>query len=129
MTLEEKKLKSFNLELALQGHPVCTRDGRKVTEIHYFKTLDDSYPPVISVINGIFYSYCKNGKFYFIEQLCELDLFLTSTKIKKWINIYKNENTYRIGCVYETKEEAIKNKTDRYIKTIAIEFDDDNTET
>lgn len=31
----------FNLELALKGHPVSTKDGRKVTD---FKIIDDDAP-------------------------------------------------------------------------------------
>lgn len=27
-------MKPFNLELAKQGHPVCTRDGQKVRIVH-----------------------------------------------------------------------------------------------
>lgn len=116
-------MKLFNLDLALQGHPVCTRDGRKVTEIHYFKTLIKPHV-VACVIDNMLMMHLENGKAYSFDIESDSDLFMAPIKIKKWINIYKNENTYRIGCVYDSQEEAIKNKTDRYITTIEIEFDE-----
>ncbi len=69
-------MKKFNLEEALAGKPVVTRDGRKVKELHLFKT-DCEYPlaGVLEHDNDVL-MFTKEGVFpkYFREN--HFDLFM-----------------------------------------------------
>ena len=38
-------MKEFDIELAKQGHPVCTRDGRKVRVLCYDALTEDGMAP------------------------------------------------------------------------------------
>ena len=99
-------LKPFNLEKALAGEPVVTRDGRQVTDIAIFNSLNDERN-TFAVIDGQFYQFTKNGKYSRYENMdyC-LDLFMTPKIIKKsgWLNVYPN-NTVGF-LVHPTKEIA-----------------------
>ena len=45
------ELQQFNIDLAQQGAPLVTRDGRDVKEIHIFKTAATAFP-IHAVIDG-----------------------------------------------------------------------------
>ena len=55
----EKDMKPFDLEAALAGAPVITRDGRPVTQLHKF----DATTPLclVGVVGGEVYSWCLEG--------------------------------------------------------------------
>jgi len=100
-------MKPFCLDKALSGSPVCTRDGREVTEIHYFKTAIDSYP-VVAVADECLNSYTMDGKKHESSE-STFDLFLAPTKKTYWVNLYKNnaiENWPLVKGTWLTKEEA-----------------------
>ena len=116
-------MRPFDLQKAIEGHPLVTRDGRHVQEFHYFEKVNEGYPIVI-VISGK--KICINEKGKAINGLeSQDDIFLAPTKIKKWINIY---NVMSYCGMYKSKEEALKNIfQDTYrtcIATIEIEFED-----
>lgn len=67
-------LKPFNLEEALKGAPVVTRDGRKVTHLHYFKDEEPNPFRLYAVIDNALYSYKDNGSFGVKQH--EKDLFM-----------------------------------------------------
>lgn len=65
----------FNLEAALAGDPVVTRDGRAVTQL----TLYDipSTFKVVAVVDGQLESFSINGKSLFgIDVISKNDLFM-----------------------------------------------------
>jgi hypothetical protein len=69
-------MKQFNLELAKQGHPVCTREGRDY-EIMSFDKLSTVYPITGRLKNDSQeYSHCKNGNYYITGGRHPLDLFM-----------------------------------------------------
>lgn len=80
-------MKPFDLDKAIAGHPLVTRDGREVTEFHYFKTAIPEYGErVMAVVDGDVFTYIDNGKYINGEDLPE-DLFLKSEKKTLWIAI------------------------------------------
>lgn len=52
---------TFNLDKALSGYPVMTREGKKVSDIFLIKSNTNPYP-VLAVIDNIAYAYSKEGK-------------------------------------------------------------------
>lgn len=64
-------MKNFNIEKALAGHPVVTRDGRKAEDFKKFKGLNNVY----AVLEGQIFSWSVDG-LYFNRSHPELDLFM-----------------------------------------------------
>lgn len=115
-------MKPFNLEKALAGDPVVTRDGRKVTEIVLLNTAND-FCSVVCVIDKYAYAFRQDGSFIENREH-KHDLFMAPKIVKKsgWINIYPNgecghrvstlrvdadkiADGYRVACVYVEWEE------------------------
>lgn len=114
----------FDLETALK-HPerVVTRDGRKVSEFHYFKTLKHEEEQIKAIIDGNCKSYYANGLYCNDGSKRSYDLFLLPEVKECWVNVY--EESFGV-CTplyfYKSKEEAIERKVSQYIyiKTIRI---------
>lgn len=115
-------MKEFDLNAALEGQPVITRDGRKVTELHHFKSYDGDYP-VYAVINNAVLSYTKEGKY---NKSCghPLDLCMAPKVIEKWMNIYEEEGILWMSVGHDSEAEAkakiICGISAKYIKTIKV---------
>lgn len=91
-------MKPFDLELALAGCPVVTRDGREVTQITLFKIPCD---PVVGVVDGMLITWPKSGEYQTSEKSV-LDLFMAPKKRTVWVNVYPEECHYG----YDTKKRA-----------------------
>ena len=57
-------MKEFNLELAILGHPVVTRDGNEVTHLSLQEFPGDDYPLTGYIVNTHATSWTKSGKYY-----------------------------------------------------------------
>jgi len=113
-------MEKFNLEKALAGKPVIARIGKKVEEIHFFKTNVEK--PLVVVIEGKMIRYNKEGLNNPGKE-DPLDLFMLPEKKVIWVNVYNKGKTLMLGKFRDaTEQEAIKNITDKenYIKTIEI---------
>ena len=116
-------LKPFNLEKALMGDPVVTRDGKPVSEIVRLKTVPTSRS-VICVVDGRAYATSETGKCYTYNTESANDLFMAPKIITKgvWLNIYPDTKigndihpskqiadhmaeSDRVACVYVTWQE------------------------
>lgn len=77
------KTSPFNLEKALQGAPVVTRDGRKVLAIHKFDV--DVEQPLIAILYGKndAYAYNLDGRYKVINENHENDLFMLEPDEKR----------------------------------------------
>ena len=118
MSFDINKCKPFDLERALAGDKVVTREGLDVTEIHYFKHVNSIYEVYVTV-NGLVYACTKEGLYTFPEE-DRFDLFMAprTKKFEAWVNVYR----YGIACVtYNTKKEAEEWAGEGHIKTIKIE--------
>lgn len=102
-------MKPFDIELAKQNHPVQTRDGRSARIICYDSK---SNQPIIALIDvdgvEVPFNFTIEGRFYTYEKEHSLDLVMAINKKEGWVNIYSNK---KIGGIYDTKEEALKNAT------------------
>lgn len=103
------KTAPFDLEKALAGSPVITRNGQRVSELIKTKTGDEANK-IVAIINGYVYSFYENGKFYSGVN-CENDLFMLVEPVKKscWVNIYKYG---RVEGGFGSKMEADSNYND-----------------
>ena len=121
-------MKKFDLELAKQGHPVCTRDG-KPARIICFDRKSEKYPIVALVdqeeeeyslnyaIDGHYYTECEDPH----------DLMMAPEKREGWINICKTMCYGDIYCIYKSKEEAEKANppySTEYMIPIKIEWEE-----
>lgn len=126
--MEKNKLifKPFDLKKAKEGKPVCTRDGRKVRIICFDR--NNRKNPIIALVEDEsverVYSYSNNGR-YCSTKKSQHDLVMLSKKYVGYINIYKSTENSRVICnLYSTKEEAMINYNESYIKTIKIEWEE-----
>jgi hypothetical protein len=118
-------MKPFNLEEALAGKPVVTRDGRKVTAIYHFTESKSNF----SVIAHIEKSYgvdtfTVNGKWEDGIGLNERDLFMDTTY--KYFNVYYKGTDAWCGTFCDTPEQA-KERADQvtnglFLTTLKVEI-------
>ena len=122
-------MKPFDLELALSGHPVITRDGREATRIAYFKDASDEYDKVLCLIDGIIESFLENGKYYEGQDSIH-DLFLKSETKKYYIGLIIDKNNLEIIPTTHAqlnKDDLInsyKHCTNFILKEIEIDLDE-----
>ena len=115
-------LKNPNMEL-------ITRGGRKVRIICTDRK-DADYPIVVLVSNksetgeDTLY-YTEEGKFY-TTGISTFDLFFAPEKHEGWVNIYRD---FGLGvrncrCIFDSKEEALRNRDPEAIATVKIEWEE-----
>lgn len=118
-------MKPFDIELAKQGKPVCTRDGRPVRILCYdFKSLENT--PIMALIRlnerqeGVAHYYI-DGK-HFENGINDLDLMMVVEKKEGWVNIYnEGPDKYESSItIYSTKEEAHLSRVGGCIDTVKI---------
>ena len=70
----ETRLIPFDLEKALAGETVVTRDGREVSQVTLFDC--SSKYPLVAVVDGEVYGFAKTGGHYISGHPSSLDLFM-----------------------------------------------------
>lgn len=107
-------MKKFDLELAKEGHPVQTKDGRPVRIICYDRAGTD-YPMVALVKmpdteKEQTVHYTLDGRFNLDQEDNKFDLVMAPTEVEGWVNLYKDVNTGNItvgGFIYDSEQKAI----------------------
>jgi hypothetical protein len=90
-------MKAFDLEKALAGEKVVTRDGQEVTQVTLFKGVrKDGGKSICALIDGLIYLFYEDGS-YTKELEYWPDLFMAPKKLSGFINVY---------VTFTTKEEA-----------------------
>lgn len=115
------KLEKFDLEKAINGAKVVTRDGREVLQLTKFECLN--LYSLVGVVDGAIQKWTSEG--IFDNQISEshLDLFLAVEPIRIYKNVYRSiDGGIELGASHKTKEQAVKQCSDAkdYIKTIEI---------
>lgn len=125
-------MRPFDLEKALAGDLVVTRDGREVDEI-FFSEKAGVPQPVIAHIKGnrTFFSFYKNGRF--LEErigISKYDLSMAPKVVKRWINICigSTGTIFADSKLYESKDSANSTAT-KYVncsllKTVPLEVEE-----
>lgn len=118
-------LKPFNLEEALAGKPVITRNGYPIIELKYFQTIGS-----LAVVRKepdeklISYFICCDGTHNDTVN-CVTDLFMAPTKKQGWVNIYKQVGNTYVATVYLSEEEALQNRCIiSLVDTVMIEWEE-----
>ena len=117
-------MEPFNLEKALKGEKVVTKDGREVTQLHLFDAQKSTFP-LRGVLDGQILAWKSNG-IYKWNGNTENDLFMAPKKRKYWVNIYRSETGLICGPSYPSMEVAVLRITkdgynyEEYLKTIKI---------
>lgn len=121
------KTKPFNLEEALAGKPVVTRDGQQVKKITRFDVNQTNPYSVYGLVGDIIGNWTESGK-YVAGTPSEnpLDLFIETEAICIWVNVRKKRDRLFVEHYY-LEEEAVENARDTsgftFIKTIKITDD------
>lgn len=120
-------LKPFNLEQALAGAPVVTRNGCPIVELKYLQTSGQ-----LAVVHKkpddklISYFVPCDGKHNNTIEYAT-DLFMAPTKKEGWINVYNILSLDVTGKnIYPTEEAALETKGFDCIATIKIEWEEYN---
>jgi hypothetical protein len=119
-------MKPFDLQKALAGEPVVTRDGREVTQLTKFDAPNCLFP-IAAVVAGELETFSIGGKFR-IGGETKHDLFMATKTVKKegWVNVYKNQsNDIECGHVFKNPEEAAKYSNSFRIATTKIEWEEE----
>jgi hypothetical protein len=114
------KLEKFDLEKALNGAKVVTRDGREVKELTKFEGLKDY--PLAGIVDSQLHTWTTQGLISLHLGECRADLFLAVETKRVYVNVYILHDTIKTGGNYDTLEAAKKaiQKGLDYIKTIEI---------
>ena len=94
-------MNKFDLEKALAGGKVVTRDGREVTQLHAFKGVDSGQECIYAFLDGDVQNYFDGG--IYNEDLNENpnDLFMAPKQLSGFVNVY-------LVRAHDTKEIADK---------------------
>jgi hypothetical protein len=119
-------MKPFNLERALAGDSVITRDGRKIINIAHFSNMIE--PNLIWHIQGdigVNFSHA-NGKSYDDGTNSSLDLFMAPVKKKLFIKVRKTidgwDKRHETSMAYETVDELPSFNSEYQTVEIEIEI-------
>ncbi len=91
-------MKPFDLTAALAGAPVCTRDGRPVTQLTKFDCYNSA--PLRGVIDGCISAWREDGT----DRDGSYILFMAPTKKTGWVARYSKAY---VSGVYESESDAL----------------------
>lgn len=116
-------MKEFNLKLAKEGFPVCTRDGRKARIICYNAKTASNYN-IIALIkseDGFEYPFYfrNNGECNIGQE--EYDLMMSSVKHKSWIVVYKIGSGYKVEMFWR-EDYALDFKRKKYEDVVLMKY-------
>ncbi len=100
--------KPFNLERALAGDPVVTREGRKVIRItHFPESMIIDYRLVVLLENqNLPDFYCENGNYRRDDGETPFDLFMAPRTETRWFNHYSNGTSEGYANEQHCRKEA-----------------------
>lgn len=133
ITRGEISMKQFSLKEYLENpnRKIITKDDRSVRIICTDRKGLNVKPiaALITLPNGdeVIKTYWEDGVETRGYEGCPNDLFFTSEKKTKWINVYTDDDKNPIvGGFFETEEEAVENKSTgyTYIATVKIEVEE-----
>ena len=80
----------FDLEKALAGDKVVTRDGREASSLTFFNT-NSGAESLASVIDGKISTSHKDGKAFNVDTDSTFDLFMAPKKLSGFVNVYSDD--------------------------------------
>ena len=92
----------FNLERALTGEKVITRDGREVTQLYVFTC--DQEKSLYGVMDGVVEQWNCLGQYHAGHNSHDTNLFMAPKKLSGFVNVYANR--YQPSPIHPTRESA-----------------------
>jgi hypothetical protein len=111
--------KPFDLERALAGDPVVTREGRTVTQLVKFD-VGGAIDVVYGVFDGHISSWSVNGR-YWSDCESKHDIFMAPKKRTVWVNLYGDGLCYRYDSKAEADEASASNRIGNRAYPVEIE--------
>jgi hypothetical protein len=102
-----KQLKPFNLEQALAGKPVMTREGRKVVRIFYAEEACENSQVICVFETGVVFPYYKDGAYTTSSSVN--DLVMAPTKKEGYVVMFYNnsQKDFLVGTkIWASREDA-----------------------
>ena len=125
-----KRYRKFNLEQALNGAKLETREGLKVKSVHLIENTNNPNPLVVVLENtdgDDIISCTANGRFWNDTTDSSLDLFIIIEPKVYYANVYKDFKTGQVtlgGNLFDTEKDAIESAVEggfmQYLKTISF---------
>ena len=116
-------MEKFNLERALAGEPVITRDGREVTQLAQFD-MKQGKQCLIGVLDYDLERWTVEGNYFLNKTEAQGDLFMKPKENAVWVNIYKDiDGRLYVGRDSYCSEADAKSEGGalyNYVKTIKI---------
>jgi hypothetical protein len=115
-------MKPFNLEKALAGSPVVTRNGLEVTELKLFKD-SITRTPLVGCVLGYLHQYTIDGVYSLDGSENPLDLFMVPVKKKFYVTLYKwgiSGTMFHSGVIAGNAGK----KSSLYRKTLEFEYEE-----
>lgn len=113
--------KPFNLQDALQGKSIITRDGRSV-KIAGYNPEANHYYSLVGWVNGETQSWSMDGKYYRGGESDD-DLFMASETKDVWVVLFQSKAKDILSHAYETEEyayDALRHHSHYFEKTFGI---------
>jgi hypothetical protein len=117
-------MEKFDLERALAGEPVCTRNGNEVTRL-FLVDVDSKYK-LVGVVKKSLLRWTDKGYFLDITNKSENDLFMKPKENAIWVNVYKDNGTGELilGSAFKSEAQAkmvsAQPEHSEYVRTIKI---------
>lgn len=121
---KENNIPPFNLECALAGAPVVMRNGTIIKKVIYEEYANEQNQPVFAIDEN--YELTRHnltGEFFTNKEESVCDLFMVHKTKTYWTNVYKSQDIYTTGDVFDTLEEAENCQSDGFVKTISFEME------
>jgi hypothetical protein len=118
-------MKPFNLEEALAGKTVVTRNGDPVTQIVKFDLKNNIPYSIAGIHNGHICTWSYEGIFNIsTDTQHQMDLFMSEVEKAQWINIWETKNGYILSTNHNREDQAdleIENElVHKHLKKIRI---------
>jgi hypothetical protein len=98
-------LKPFNLDRALAGDPVVTREGKPVTDLVRQLSVHDEFK-LCGVLSGARTTWKENGGWHAVTESPH-DLFMSPRKVVRWVNFRISGDAYWYNSKDRAEAEAV----------------------
>lgn len=85
----------FDLERALAGDKIITRNGSPVSQLVRFKTYSGAILYGLDCDNDIVESWICDGRYHDTDKPCGADLFMAPKKLRGFVNLYSGGGSSR----------------------------------
>lgn len=120
-------MKEFDLQKALNGARVVTKEGKEVKNLTHLKELTEDEFKVVGVVVGELYRWTEDGISVFEDDA--FDLYLATERCEGWVNVGRDSKGDVVfgRTVYTTvtdAENSGRNSINKYVCTTYISWEE-----